>query len=143
MILHDIGKMAVPDDILRKKGKLTAEEWQIIRKHPEAAYDMLKNIPYLKGAIAIPWCHHEHWDGSGYPRGLKGKQIPLAARVFTVVDVWDALLSDRSYSKAWPREDVVRHIEENAGKLFDPEIAEEFLRLVNKNSFTTSKKTGN
>lgn len=130
VILHDIGKMAVPDDILRKKGKLTAEDWVIIKQHPEAAYAMLENISYLKRAADIPYCHHEHWDGSGYPRGLKGEEIPLAARIFTVVDVWDALLSDRSYSKAWPQEEVISYIEENAGSLFDPVVAGEFLRMV-------------
>lgn len=130
VILHDIGKMAIPDDILRKERKLTPGEWLIIKKHPQAAFDLLKNIPYLKEAIDIPYCHHEHWDGSGYPRGLKGEEIPLAARIFTVVDVWDALLSDRSYSKAWPQEEVINYIEENAGSLFDPAVAGEFLRMV-------------
>ena len=130
VILHDIGKMAIPDDILRKERKLTPGEWLIIKKHPQAAFDLLKNIPYLKEAIDIPYCHHEHWDGSGYPRGLKGEEIPLAARIFTVVDVWDALLSDRSYSKAWPQEEVISYIEENAGSLFDPAVAGEFLRMV-------------
>ena len=130
VILHDIGKMAIPDDILRKVGELTAEDWQIIKKHPKAAYELLKDIPYLKGAIDIPYCHHEHWDGSGYPRGLKGEEIPLAARIFTVVDVWDALLSDRSYSKAWPQEEVIRYIQENTGKIFDPVVVKAFLELV-------------
>jgi HD-GYP domain-containing protein (c-di-GMP phosphodiesterase class II) len=129
-ILHDIGKMAIPDDILRKKGELTAEDWQIIKKHPEAAYGLLKDIPYLSQALEIPYCHHEHWDGSGYPRGLKGEEIPLAARIFTVVDVWDALLSDRSYRAAWPEKDVIEYIEDNSGLHFDPFVAREFLKIL-------------
>ena len=121
-ILHDIGKMAIPDEVLHKQGTLTDEDWQNIRRHPDAANHLLENIPYLQKAMDIPWCHHEHWDGSGYPRGLKGEEIPLAARIFTVVDVWDALLSDRNYRPAWSRQDVIRYIEENSGKLFDPLI---------------------
>jgi putative nucleotidyltransferase with HDIG domain len=129
-ILHDIGKMIIPDEILRKPGPLTPSEWLIVKKHPEAAYELLKPIPYLQKAIDIPYCHHEHWDGSGYPRGLKGEEIPLAARIFSVVDVWDALLSDRSYSKAWSREDALSYIHENAGKLFDPQVVAVFLKFV-------------
>jgi HD-GYP domain-containing protein (c-di-GMP phosphodiesterase class II) len=96
-LLHDIGKMGVPDNILLKPGKLTDEEWVIMRKHPQFAYDMLTPIAYLRPALDIPYCHHEKWDGSGYPRGLKGEQIPLVARIFAIVDVWDALSSDRPY----------------------------------------------
>jgi HD-GYP domain-containing protein (c-di-GMP phosphodiesterase class II) len=100
-LLHDMGKMGVPDGILLKPGPLTDKEWIIMKKHPDFAYEMLSPIRYLRQALDIPYCHHEKWDGNGYPRGLKGEQIPLAARVFAVVDVWDALLSDRPYRKAW------------------------------------------
>ena len=129
-LLHDIGKIGVPDEILHKPGTLTEEEWVIMRKHPQFAYDMLAPIIYLRPAIDIPYCHHEKWDGTGYPRGLKGEQIPLAARIFAVVDVWDALCSDRPYRKAWPEEKVRRYIEGQPGKHFDPHIVEVFLREV-------------
>jgi len=129
-LLHDIGKMGVPDDILRKPGPLTDEEWVIMRKHPQFAYDMLAPIIYLRPAIDIPYCHHEKWDGTGYPRGLKGENIPLAARIFAVVDVWDALCSDRPYRKAWPEEKARPYLQEQAGKHFDPHIVEVFLKEV-------------
>jgi len=129
-LLHDIGKMGVPDDILHKPGTLTEEEWVIMRKHPQFAYDMLAPIIYLRPAIDIPWCHHEKWDGSGYPRELQGENIPLAARIFAVVDVWDALCSDRPYRKAWSDEKVRSYIREQAGKHFDPYIVGIFLREV-------------
>ncbi len=131
-LLHDMGKIGVSDTILHKEGKLTAEEWTQIRKHPQYAYDMLKDIAYLSPVIDIPYCHHEKWDGTGYPRGLKGTEIPLAARIFAIVDVWDALLSDRPYRKAWSREKTLTHIQERAGKHFDPDIVEYFLELVEK-----------
>ena len=102
-LLHDIGKMGVPDNILLKEGKLTEEEWVLMRRHPQFAYEMLQPIKYLRQALDIPYCHHEKWDGTGYPRGLKGEQIPLAARIFAVVDVWDAITSDRPYRKAWTK----------------------------------------
>ena len=129
-LLHNIGKMGVPDDILRKPGALTDEEWVTMRKHPQFAYDMLAPIIYLRPAIDIPYCHHEKWDGTGYPRALKGEQIPLAARIFALVDVWDALCSDRPYRKAWPEDKVRSHIQEQAGKHFDPHIVEVFLKEV-------------
>jgi HD-GYP domain-containing protein (c-di-GMP phosphodiesterase class II) len=129
-ILHDIGKMVIPDEILRKPSGLSPEEWLVVKKHPLSAYELLKPIPYLQKAIDIPYCHHEHWDGTGYPRGLKGEEIPLAARIFSVVDVWDALLSERSYSRAWTREDALTYIHGNAGKLFDPQVVTVFLRYV-------------
>ena len=129
-LLHDIGKIGIPDDILRKPGALTDEEWVIMRRHPQIAYDMLKPILYLGSAVDIPWCHHERWDGTGYPQGLKGEQIPLAARIFAVVDVWDALLSDRPYRKAWTEDKVRKHIQEQSGKHFDPQIVEGFLKQV-------------
>ena len=133
-LLHDIGKIGVPDSILLKPGKLTEEEWVIMRKHPVYAFEMLSPIAYLRKAIDIPYCHHERWDGTGYPRGLKGKQIPLAARIFAVVDVWDALTSDRPYRKAWPQEKVTKYIKEQAGTHFDPEVVEEFLKLLSEES---------
>ncbi|WP_345320863.1 HD domain-containing phosphohydrolase [Candidatus Villigracilis proximus] len=103
-ILHDIGKMSIPDEILHKPGKLTNEEREIIKEHPDTAYKLLSPIPFLKKALEIPYSHHEKWDGTGYPQGLKGNDIPLAARIFAVADVWDALGSNRSYNQAWPRE---------------------------------------
>ncbi|NTV62920.1 MAG: response regulator, partial [Oscillochloris sp.] len=106
-LLHDVGKLGIPDAILLKPGKLTDEEWTIMRQHPQYAYDMLAPIAYLRPALDIPFCHHEKWDGTGYPRGLKGDEIPLAARWFAVVDVWDALRSDRPYRQGWPEERVL------------------------------------
>jgi HD-GYP domain-containing protein (c-di-GMP phosphodiesterase class II) len=122
-LLHDIGKMGVPDGILLKPGPLTDEEWVTMRRHPTFAYEMLSPIHYLRAAIDIPYCHHEKWDGNGYPRGLRGEQIPLAARIFAVVDVWDALTSDRVYRAAWPKEKVLEHIRSLAGTHFDPQVA--------------------
>ncbi len=129
-LLHDIGKMGVPDHILLKAGPLTEEEWAIMREHPKYAYELLRHIPYLQPALDIPHYHHERWDGSGYPEGLKGNQIPLAARIFAVVDVWDALSSDRPYRPAWPPEKVAAYLRENAGKLFDPDIVDVFLQVL-------------
>ncbi len=121
-LLHDIGKMGVPDSILLKPGPLSEAEKQIMRQHPLYAYQMLSPIAYLKPALEISYCHHEKWDGSGYPRGLKGEEIPLSARLFAVVDVFDALTSDRPYRSAWPRDDVYGYIQEQSGKHFDPQI---------------------
>jgi putative nucleotidyltransferase with HDIG domain len=126
-LLHDIGKMGVPDSILLKPGPLSESEWEIMRQHPSYALQMLSPIPYLKYALDIPYCHHERWDGSGYPRGLKGEQIPLSARLFAVVDVFDALTSARPYRAAWPVEDVYWYIREQAGRYFDPEVVKIFL----------------
>ena len=131
-LLHDIGKIAVPDHILRKPGPLTDAEWVIMRTHPKAAYDILKPIKYLANSLDIPYCHHERWDGAGYPRGLKGDAIPLSARIFAVIDVWDALLSDRPYRKAWEREKVIEHIQENSGTHFDPVLADLFLKMMSQ-----------
>ena len=128
-LLHDIGKMGVPDHILHKPGPLTDEEWVIMRKHPIYAYEMISPIAYLRSSLDIPYCHHEKWDGSGYPRGLSGEAIPLAARIFAVIDVWDALSSDRPYRPAWPEEKVRAYIQENRGTHFDPQIAKTFLEL--------------
>lgn len=129
-LLHDIGKMGVPDHILLKRGPLDDHEWGIMRQHPVYAYQMLSPIAYLRPALAIPYCHHERWDGSGYPRGLQGTEIPLAARIFAVVDVWDALSSDRPYREAWSRQDVVAYLRIHAGHLFDPQIVEKFLKII-------------
>lgn len=128
-LLHDIGKMGIPDHILFKEGALTPEEWAIMRQHPQYAYEMLAAIDYLRPSIDIPWCHHEKWDGSGYPRGLKGEQIPLAARIFAVADVFDALTSNRPYRKAWTTEQALQYIKEQAGSHFDPQVVEIFLKL--------------
>ncbi|MCL5987071.1 MAG: PAS domain S-box protein [Actinobacteria bacterium] len=128
-LLHDIGKMGIPDSILYKPDPLTDEEWLIMQKHPVYAYEMLSPITHLKPALDIPYCHHEKWDGTGYPRGLKGKQIPQAARIFSVVDVWDALCSDRPYRPAWSKKKAREYIYEQAGKHFDPKLVEMFLEL--------------
>lgn len=130
VLLHDIGKMGVPDNILRKTGKLDENEWNEMRKHPIYARNLLKDIAYLKDAMDIPYSHHEHWDGSGYPQGLRGERIPLSARIFSVVDVWDALLSDRPYRKAWSRDKVVQYLKDVAGTILDPKIVEIFLYMV-------------
>jgi PAS domain S-box-containing protein len=130
-LLHDIGKMGIPDSILLKPGPLTDEEWKVMRMHPVYAYKMLAPIPFLRPAIDIPYCHHEKWDGSGYPQGLKGEEIPLAARIFTVVDVWDALRSDRPYRKAWSEVKVREYISSLAGTHFDPNIVHAFLSTTN------------
>jgi putative nucleotidyltransferase with HDIG domain len=134
-LLHDIGKMGVPDGILLKEGPLDDAEATLMRKHPEFARAMLYPITYLRPALDIPYCHHEKWDGSGYPRGLKGEQIPLAARIFSVVDVWDALRSDRPYRKGLEKEVVRAHIHALAGKDFDPQVVEVFLTLQAENDF--------
>jgi PAS domain S-box-containing protein len=126
-LLHDIGKMGVPDGILLKPGPLTDEEWVAMKKHPTFAYQMLAPIRYLRLALDIPYCHHEKWDGQGYPRGLKGEQIPLAARIFAVVDVWDALISDRPYRQALPQEEALQIIRAGAGTHFDPQVVKAFL----------------
>jgi PAS domain S-box-containing protein len=129
-ILHDIGKMAIPDEILRKPGPLTDSERQVVMHHPKVAYDLLVRIPHLKKALEIPYLHHEKWDGTGYPRGLKQDEIPLSARIFAVVDVWDALSSDRPYRKAWPKEKVSQYINAASGKHFDPKVVTVFLQLL-------------
>ncbi|HEY9075219.1 MAG TPA: HD domain-containing phosphohydrolase [Anaerolineaceae bacterium] len=129
-ILHDVGKMGVPDNILMKSGPLMDDEWLVMRQHPVIANEMLSRISFLAPALDIPYCHHEKWDGSGYPRGLSGEQIPLAARIFAVVDVWDSLTSDRPYRKAWTPERALGYIKEQAGKHFDPAVVEQFLKIV-------------
>jgi PAS domain S-box-containing protein len=129
-LLHDIGKMGIPDSILFKPGKLTDEEWEVMHEHPVYAYNLLSPIPFLRPALDIPYCHHERWNGSGYPRRLREYQIPLAARIFAVVDVWDALSSDRPYRSAWPNEKVLAYLKEQAGIQFDPEIVDLFIEIM-------------
>ncbi|MFQ5813950.1 MAG: HD-GYP domain-containing protein, partial [Anaerolineae bacterium] len=128
-LLHDIGKMGIPDAILQKPGSLDDDEWEVMRQHPLWAYEMLSSIVFLRPALEIPYCHHEKWDGSGYPRGLKEEQIPLPARIFAVADVYDALRPDRPYRQAWPEEKVREYIREQAGKHFDPQVVEVFMEL--------------
>jgi putative nucleotidyltransferase with HDIG domain len=129
-LLHDIGKMGIPDNILRKPGPLTDDEWVIMRRHPGYAYEMLSSIAYLRPALDIPYCHHERWNGTGYPRGLKGEAIPLAARIFAVVDVWDALCSERPYRPAWPKEKVLAEILAQSGEHFDPQAVRAFTEML-------------
>ena len=128
--MHDIGKLAIPDDILLKPGPLDADERKILEQHPVYAKQMLSQVSFLQPLIDVVYSHHEHWDGKGYPDGLKGGQIPLAARIFTVVDQWDALGSDRPYRKAWPVEKVAAYLRENAGLIYDPGIVDVFLTLI-------------
>ena len=129
-LLHDIGKMGIPDYILLKPEPLTEAEQQIMRQHPQLAYNMLEPIAYLRDALNIPHCHHEKWDGTGYPGGLSGTQIPLEARLFAIVDVWDAITTDRPYRKGWPRKKALKYIREQSGKYFDPKMVELFLQEI-------------
>ncbi len=129
-LLHDVGKMGIPDSILLKPGLLSTQETEIMRRHPTYAYEMLKSIEYLRPSLDIPLYHHEKWDGSGYPAGLKGDDIPLSARIFAIADVWDALTSDRPYRLAWDKKQALQYIAENSGKHFDPHIVEKFLSLT-------------
>ncbi len=129
-LLHDIGKLAIPDSIMLKPGALTDDQVETMRRHPDYAHALLSPIAYLRPALDIPYCHHEKWDGTGYPRGLKGEEIPLAARIFAVVDVWDALRSDRPYRSAWPDGKAKDYIRTQAGKHFDPKVVKVFLQMV-------------
>jgi putative two-component system response regulator len=129
-LLHDMGKIGVPDSILHKPDSLTDEEWAVMREHPKFAYDMLNSIEYLREALEIPYFHHEKWDGSGYPQGLKGEQIPLAARIFAVADVWDALTSDRPYRPAWSKEKALSYIRDQSGRHFDPKVVDLFFTVI-------------
>ena len=142
-LLHDIGKMGVPDSILHKHGPLTEQEQTIMRLHPVNAYKMLYPITHLRPALDIPYCHHEKWDGSGYPSGLKGEEIPLAARIFTIIDVWDALRSNRPYRKAWSVKKTIAYLQQQAGKSFDPQLVNRFVEFIptilEKNTFHENK----
>jgi HD-GYP domain-containing protein (c-di-GMP phosphodiesterase class II) len=129
-LLHDIGKMGVPDKILHKPGPLTEVEWEVMRQHPQYAYDMLTPISYLRRALDIPYAHHEWWDGTGYPRGLSGERIPVAARIFAVVDVWDALTSTRPYRAAWSEQEALDYIQAGSGSHFDPRVVTAFLEAM-------------
>ncbi len=129
-LLHDIGKLGVPDRILLKPDALTAEEWVIMRRHPVYAHQMLSGVEYLQPSLDIPYRHHERWDGSGYPGGLKGEEIPLSARLFAVVDVWDALTSDRPYRPAWTSQEALEYIIACSGKHFEPYVVEKFLEII-------------
>lgn len=129
-LLHDIGKMGVPDRMLNKPGPLDEGEWAVMIMHPILAYELLSPIDYLRPALDIPYCHHEKWDGSGYPRGLKGEQIPLPARIFAVIDVWDALCSERPYRKALDEDKALKYIQEQSGQHFDPLVVEEFVKII-------------
>ena len=132
VLLHDLGKLGIPDEILNKPGPLSELEWESVRRHPVIAYELLSPIVYLKKAMEVPYCHHEWWDGSGYPNGLKGEDIPLAARLFSVVDVWDALISERPYRAAWPREKARDYIETMAGISLDPQAVKAFLLILDE-----------
>ncbi|GGS01362.1 HD domain-containing phosphohydrolase [Deinococcus sedimenti] len=129
-LLHDIGKVGIPDAILHKPGALTEDEWRVMQLHPQMAFDVLRPVAFLHAALDIPYAHHEHWNGGGYPRGLRGEQIPLAARIFSVVDVWDALRSDRPYRRAWTAERALAHLQEQAGRQFDPVVVRAFTALL-------------
>jgi putative nucleotidyltransferase with HDIG domain len=128
-LLHDIGKMAVPDQVLRKPGPLTDAEWEIMREHPKYAAEMLRGISFLEPAIDIPSLHHERWDGTGYPHGLKGEEIPIAARIFSVIDAWDSILSDRPYHKAQTEAEARMILQECRGTQFDPHVVDVFLAM--------------
>lgn len=131
-LLHDIGKMAIPDQVLLKPGPLTDAEWVIMREHPKHAQKLLSAITFLEPALPIPCFHHERWDGNGYPYGLRGQQIPLPARIFAVVDFWDAVTSDRPYRSAWEEEKCIRYLQEHKGEQFDPVIVEQFLNMIER-----------
>jgi putative nucleotidyltransferase with HDIG domain len=127
-LLHDIGKLAIPDSVLIKPGKLDDEEMVIMRQHTEVGNNLLQQVDFLRDASDIPYNHHERWDGGGYPRRLRGEEIPLAARIFSVVDVWDALITARVYKDAWPEADVLTYLRDAAGSQFDPRLVELFLQ---------------
>ena len=129
-LLHDIGKMGVPDLILNKPGPLSEPEWTLMKLHPELGYEVLVPIPFLRPAMDIVYCHHENWDGTGYPRGLSGGEIPLSARIFAVCNVWDALVTDQPYRKAWTKEEALSYIERGANTQFDPAIVAAFIKFI-------------
>jgi putative nucleotidyltransferase with HDIG domain len=129
-LLHDIGKMGIPDAILNKPGPLNGEEWGLMKRHPEFGFEILSPIPFLKPAAEIAYCHHENWDGRGYPRGLKGDDIPLMARIVSVCNVFDSLASDQRYRKGWDKKVASGYIEGAAGKQFDPQIVVAFMRII-------------
>jgi putative nucleotidyltransferase with HDIG domain len=132
VLLHDIGKMGIPDSILNKPGPLDEKERMIMQQHPIYAVEMLKNIEFLKPSLSIPYSHHERWDGTGYPLGLKGEEIPLEARIFAIVDVWDAIMSDRPYHKSMSKEEAIQTIRDGSGTHFEPKLVDLFLSIVDK-----------
>jgi putative nucleotidyltransferase with HDIG domain len=134
-LLHDIGKIAISDSILLKPGPLAQEEWAVMRQHTVYALSFINHIPYLQKAVDVVLYHHEQWDGNGYPDGLKGEDIPLGARIFSIADNWSALCSDRPYRKAWPKDQVIKYIQENAGTKFDPKVVNVFIQLIEKESW--------
>jgi len=140
VLLHDVGKIGVPDAVLFKRGPLTDEERAMMERYPAYAYALLTPIPYLRPALDIPYCHREKWDGTGYPRGLRGEQIPLAARIFAVADVWDVVRSDRPYRPAWSDEAATAYLRGHAGTHFDPTVVEAFLEMV-REEFSAAKTT--
>ncbi|NTU75522.1 MAG: HD domain-containing protein, partial [Anaerolineaceae bacterium] len=129
-LLHDIGKMGIPDSILHKPGPLSEDEWEIMRQHPTFAYALIYPIEFLRQAVEIPYCHHERWDGSGYPRNLIGNSIPLAARIFAIIDVWDALSSDRPYRPAWEKDRIIAYLQKQSGTHFDPDVVIAFMEIL-------------
>ena len=131
-LLHDIGKLGIPDDILQKPGSLTEKELRVMHLHPQIAVDLLSPIEYLKPALDIPRYHHEKWDGSGYPHGLKGEEIPIEARIFAIIDVYDALTHDRVYRLGMPKREAVEYIKSESGRHFDPAVVEIFLQEVSR-----------
>lgn len=131
-LLHDVGKMALPDSVLLKAGELDGADQALMRMHPEYAWRMLNGIDFLRPALDIPYCHHERWDGTGYPRGLREEEIPLSARLFAVVDVWDALRYDRAYKAGWAADRVREHLSAGAGTHFDPQVVPAFLRVLDR-----------
>lgn len=141
-LLHDIGKIGVPDTILLKPGRLSRDEWDIMRKYPDYAYDLIYPIEYLRPSLPIPYSHHEKWDGTGYPQGLVGTQIPLPARLFAIVDVWETLTSNRVYRDAWPQDRVMEYIRQQSGTHFDPEVVELFLYAISKKKYANGSKRG-
>jgi PAS domain S-box-containing protein len=142
-MLHDVGKIGIPDNILNKPGKLTEPEWEVMKRHPQYAYDLLRPVQFLRPAIEIPYCHHEKWDGTGYPRGLKGEEIPMTARIFAVIDVWDALRSNRPYRKAWGIAETAEYMQNQSGRHFDPSVLTEFFKMMNLDAYleTNEKAT--
>jgi putative nucleotidyltransferase with HDIG domain len=129
-LLHDIGKMGIPDSILIKPGRLSRQEWDVMRKHPDYAYDLIYPVEYLRPCLSIPYSHHEKWNGTGYPQGLMGEEIPLPARLFAIVDVWETLSSDRIYREAWTEDRVMDYIQQQSGTHFDPETVELFMYAI-------------
>lgn len=140
-LLHDIGKIGIPEAILQKRGRLSRQEWYVMCKHPNYAYDLIHPIEYLRPCLSIPYAHHEKWDGTGYPQGLKGDAIPLPARLFAVVDVWETLSSNRVYREAWPEDRVMDYLEKQSGTQFDPEVVELLFCAIGAKVYTSSADT--